>query len=530
MGVVWRAHDEYLHRDVAIKELKLAESIDPRDSEAAVRRTLREARAAAKLRHPGIVTVHDVVIEDGLPWIVMELIEGRSLADILDNDGPLPLDQAAQVAIQVLQALDAAHHRGVLHRDVKPANIMLDGDRVVLTDFGIAVIDGASKLTGTGLMPGSPEYIAPERIDGQEATRAADMWSVGITLYAAIVGRTPFKRNDASSTLAAALSRQPDPDPRIGRLWPVVKGLLEKKPAERMEAKVAVERLNTVAGKLAPRAEGVPPPPPPVSTGPETRIDAQSEQVTDVDATAPNTRTAPPPLMPAYAPPRAAHDDVTFDPIFVPQPRRKAPRGILIGLVALLVVAIVVVVVAFVVQRPPDGKQSQSAPPTTTTPNAPPPTFLVEQREVLGFTIGVPVGWEGSNTPGTDNGERSDVLYVDKQSDPLAAAAEVQVRRDTTGTTAPVYLVNKDKSTSANQENTGYRQISLTKDQLEFEHGSAAGPVRYHVLTRARADKLGRLFIWTYALHANDQATLDREWAARRPVALAIMDSFKFNT
>lgn len=512
MGVVWRAHDEYLHRDVAIKELRLGESADPADSAAAVRRMLREARAAAKLRHPGIVTVHDVVIEDDLPWIVMELIEGRSLADILDNDGPLPLDQAAQVGIQILRALDAAHQRGVLHRDVKPANIMLDGERVVLTDFGIAVIDGASALTGTGQMPGSPEYIAPERIDGHEATRAADMWAVGVTLYATVVGRSPFKRKDIQSTLAAAASRDPDPDPRIGRLWPVIQGLLRKQPAERMAANDAVERLTTFAGSLTPRG-GLPRPP---TEGP-TWVDNPSDQVTVVAETAPNTRTAPPLMPPPVYRQPVSPADITLDPISI-RPRRKN-HGILIGLGAVLVVAIVVVVVALTQKDPPAAQQNQ--PPSAAASSAP---ALVPHQETLGFTISVPDGWKRSEST---QGDRSDVLYIGPQPDPQVGAPEVQVRRDTTGTTARQYLANRQESVRTDRENIDYNG-DLNGDQLEYQHGSAAGPVRYHVLAKAVTDNQNRLYVVTFTLHANDQKTLQTEWDAVAPVATAIFNSFKF--
>src|SRR5882757_6079391 len=267
MGRVWQAWDEYLHRNVAIKEVTPRGGSDP-----SVPRTLREARAAAKLRHPGIITVHDVVIDDGRPWIVMELVEGRSLGDRLSEDGPLPVHRAAEIAIKVIEALDTAHQEGVLHRDVKPGNIMLDGDRVVLTDFGIAAIAGATALTVAGQMIGSPEYIAPERMDG-EASPAADLWSVGIMLYAMVVGRTPFHRTETQATLRAAVNREPDPDPAIGPLWPVIQGLLRKRPAERLTATAAVALLRDVA--LTPRSQ--PPVRPWLPSGP-TRIQFQDSQ------------------------------------------------------------------------------------------------------------------------------------------------------------------------------------------------------------------------------------------------------------
>ncbi|CAM3337020.1 serine/threonine-protein kinase [Kibdelosporangium persicum] len=518
MGAVWRAHDEYLHRDVAIKELTLRESYGPGESESAVRRMLREARAAAKLRHPGIVTVHDVVTEDGLPWIVMELIEGRSLADILNTDGPLPIEQAAQVGLQVLRALDAAHQRGVLHRDVKPGNIMIDGERVVLTDFGIAVMDGASALTGTGQMPGSPEFIAPERIDGREATRAADIWSVGVTLYSAVVGRSPFKRNDIQSTLAAAASREPDPDPRIGRLWPVIQGLLRKQPAERMAATDAIDRLVKIAGPMTVRTDQ-----PKAPAGPETWIDVPSDQITIVDETTPNTRTAPP-LLPVYQAP-AVHGDITLDPIPLKPPRKH--RGLVISLGALLVVAIAVVVVALTGKPPPVAQEKPQQPTSTTPPR--PKVPLVEQREVLGFTIGVPADWTRSDST---QDTLSDVLYVGKTSDPKVGAPEIQIRRDNAGGTATpkAYIEALEKNVATARENLDFQPHFKNDNQLEYEYRTASGDVWFHVMIRVAGQKDGALYILRFTQHAADRNTLRAAWDSVRPVAVEMFDSFRLNT
>jgi len=240
MGVVWQARDGLLNRDVAIKEIHNHD--DP-----LTRRALREAQAAAQLRHPGIITVHDVVTDDGRPWIVMELIDGRSLAEVIQAQGVLSVWRAAEIGLRVLEALQVAHRQGVLHRDVKPANILLDEDRVVLTDFGIAAVDGATILTATGQMVGSPSYLSPERINGQPATAAADLWALGITLYAAVTGRSPFHREDTQATLAAALTSQPQPPAHAGQLWPVLKGLLIKDPVQRLTAEQAAPLLAVAA-------------------------------------------------------------------------------------------------------------------------------------------------------------------------------------------------------------------------------------------------------------------------------------------
>ncbi|GIE92922.1 hypothetical protein Ari01nite_03870 [Paractinoplanes rishiriensis] len=249
MGVVWQARDELLHRDVAIKEIYLPSSGgNPADSaDPLTRRALREAQAAAQLRHPAIITVHDVVTDDGRPWIVMELIGGRSLAEVIGAQGVLATWQAAEIGLRVLEALQAAHRQGVLHRDVKPANILLDDQRVVLTDFGIAAIDGATVLTRTGQMVGSPSYLSPERINGRPATPAADLWGLGVTLYAMVTGRSPFQREDTQATLAAVLTSQPGTPAHAGQLWPVIKGLLVKDVDRRLTADQAAPLLANAA-------------------------------------------------------------------------------------------------------------------------------------------------------------------------------------------------------------------------------------------------------------------------------------------
>jgi hypothetical protein len=248
MGAVWQAHDTLLGRDVAVKEIYLPGAAEGPvgEDEPAIRRAMREAQAAARLRHPGIVTVHDVVVQDGRPWIVMELVGGGSLAAAIREHGLLAEHRCAAVGLQVLDALRAAHRDGVLHRDVKPANILLDGDRVVLTDFGIAALDDATALTATGQMIGSPAYLAPERINGRPATAASDLWALGVTLYTAVTGRPPFQGEDTQATLAAVLHGRPEAPAHAGQLWPVIKGLLVKDPAHRLTADEARPLLETV--------------------------------------------------------------------------------------------------------------------------------------------------------------------------------------------------------------------------------------------------------------------------------------------
>ncbi|WP_250564221.1 serine/threonine-protein kinase [Sphaerisporangium fuscum] len=246
MGMVWHAHDVLLDRDVAVKELILPFGLDHAGKQVAHRRMLREARSAARLSHPGIVTVHDVVEEDGRPWIVMELVRAWSLEQAVRQSGPLPVVQAAEIGVRVLDALRHAHAAGVLHRDVKPGNVLLTADRVVLTDFGIAAIEGDVSITQTGLMMGSPAYIPPERLQGRPITHAADLWSFGATLYAAVEGRPPYEGADAVAVLGAVLTQDPTRPQRAGALLPVIEGLLRKNPADRMSAAQAADLLERV--------------------------------------------------------------------------------------------------------------------------------------------------------------------------------------------------------------------------------------------------------------------------------------------
>ncbi|WBB63673.1 serine/threonine-protein kinase [Streptomyces sp. WMMC500] len=248
MGTVWRAHDEVVDRDVAVKEPRLPADLDERTRQTAYERMQREARAAARIDHPSVVTVHDVVMEEGRPWIVMELVRGRSLGDQL-TEGTLDPREVARIGGAVLGALTAAHEAGILHRDVKPDNVLLGRHgRVVLTDFGIAQIEGEQGLTETGAFVGSPEYIAPERVLGQRPGPESDLWSLGVVMYAAVEGMSPYRRQTAPATLQAVLSAEPAAPARgSGALGTVVMQLLRKDPAARPAPDEVRRQLEAVA-------------------------------------------------------------------------------------------------------------------------------------------------------------------------------------------------------------------------------------------------------------------------------------------
>ncbi|GGV57513.1 serine/threonine protein kinase [Streptomyces longisporoflavus] len=236
MGTVWRAKDETLGRTVAVKELRFPSSIDDDEKRRLITRTLREAKAIARIRNTSAVTVYDVVDEDDRPWIVMELVEGKSLAEAIREDGLLTPRRAAEVGLAVLDVLRSAHREGILHRDVKPSNVLIAEDgRVVLTDFGIAQVEGDPSITSTGMLVGAPSYISPERARGHKPGPAADLWSLGGLLYAAVEGVPPYDKGSAIATLTAVMTEDVEQPVNAGPLEKVIYGLLAKDPEQRLD-------------------------------------------------------------------------------------------------------------------------------------------------------------------------------------------------------------------------------------------------------------------------------------------------------
>jgi eukaryotic-like serine/threonine-protein kinase len=260
MGVVWRARDQLLDRDVAIKEVLISAMLSPQERANAYQRTLREAKTAARLNHPGVVTVYDVAEDEGRPWIIMQLVSAQSLDQVLSTSGPLSPRRTAEMGRQVLAALSSAHAAGVLHRDVKPSNVLLGrDDHAVLTDFGIATMAGDTRLTQTGMVMGSPGFTAPERIRGEDATPASDLWSLGATLYAAVEGHGPFeRRGGALTTMSAIINEEAPVAPTAGALAPVIAALLRREPADRPDAATATRMINEVLPQLPTRIGAAP--------------------------------------------------------------------------------------------------------------------------------------------------------------------------------------------------------------------------------------------------------------------------------
>ncbi|WP_250001649.1 serine/threonine-protein kinase [Actinoplanes sp. M2I2] len=260
MGRVWLARDEMLDRDVAVKEFVPPEWMTDEERVRLRDRTLREARSAGRLNHPHVVRIYDVVHFDGLPWIVMEYVPSRSLHQVIHEDGPFSPATTARIGVALLDALRAAHAAGVLHRDVKPHNVLIGDDgRVVLTDFGLATFVDDGAVTGPGLVVGSPQYVSPERARDGSSTPESDLWSLGATLYAAVEGRSPYARENAMATLTALATEDPDPPSRAGMLGPVLTGLLRRAPRERLTA-VEVDRRLRMIVSATPTPPRVPSP------------------------------------------------------------------------------------------------------------------------------------------------------------------------------------------------------------------------------------------------------------------------------
>jgi eukaryotic-like serine/threonine-protein kinase len=248
MGVVWLAHDHLLEREVAVKEISFPATLSEHERDSLHDSLLREGRAAARLIHPGVITVYDVLSEQGRTFIVMELITAPTLAEIVARWGPLPPERVARIGLQVAYALDVAHQAGIAHRDVRPANVMVAADGTTwLADFGIACLREDPKLTTSGFVVGSPIYMAPEQARGNDSGPEADLWGLGATMYYAVEGRAPFVRASSLATTVAVISGPPQPLRRAGALAPIIMSLLAEDPAARPALRQVRIRLARIA-------------------------------------------------------------------------------------------------------------------------------------------------------------------------------------------------------------------------------------------------------------------------------------------
>lgn len=399
MGRVWRAADETLDRQVAVKEMRI-DGLDAEDTRTRRERTLREARATARIDHPNVVRVYDVVDEGERLWIVMELVNGRSLEWIMAEEGALSPRAAARIGLGLVAALRQVHAGGVLHRDIKPGNVLVENTagRVVLTDFGIAAIQDAKALTMVGMLVGSPDYMAPERISGRPQGPPSDVWSLGATLCAALGGRSPFSRDTTLATLHAVLYEEPELPAGAGPLHDLLAALLAKEPAVRpglaeveqtlrpvayppqtptetypAPAPVSVERptpayVDLTKLRIPEPEDERPPSPPPVSASTEA-----ATQRSEVRSETPPSNSAGPTLQrpvrgagphPSAAPPRSAPS-----PHAPAAPHhRKAPKRT--TLLAVLGTAAVATALAILLTTTTGGGDNDTATGTSPTPSA----------------------------------------------------------------------------------------------------------------------------------------------------------------
>ncbi|MFF3558828.1 serine/threonine-protein kinase [Streptomyces sp. NPDC002574] len=415
MGRVWRAVDEVLDRQVAVKEMRL-DDMTAEDARVRRERTLREARATARIDHPNVVRVYDVVQEADRLWIVMELVDCRSLEQVLVRDGPVGRAEAVRIATGLARALREVHAVGVLHRDIKPGNVLIDiRGRVVLTDFGIAAIQDSAALTMAGMLIGSPDYMAPERIEGRQQGPPSDLWSLGATLCAALAGQSPFARPTTLATLHAVLYEEPQLPPEAGPLRETLAALLRKEPEERPTLDLLDEALAALAdppGGPAVVTRQAPPPAeegyvptlavggaaPPPAPEPEDAVPPGWEAYA-----AARTEQPEPAPVPEPAPEPAAPPDPPLPPAPMPVPppaRSRFRRAALLtgaGLTAAAVAATVVVLTA-----PRTGHREgpvvagTSRPPATASAGASPttsPTTASSGRNETGFAWQPPHGW-----------------------------------------------------------------------------------------------------------------------------------------
>ncbi len=382
MGKVWRAHDELLHRTVAVKELTAGLYVAQADRDVMHARTQKEARAAARIQHPAVVTVHDVLEHDDRPWIVMEYIDGPSLAEAAKAAGRIEPREAARIGLHVLGALRAAHAVGVLHRDVKPGNVLLAKDgRVLLTDFGIAAIEGDSSITRTGEIVGSIDYLAPERVTGGVPDPSSDLWSLGATLYTAVEARSPFRRTSPISSLQAVVNEEPPALRQAGALGPIITALLRKDPTERPSAEEAERMLLEAMEGREPKAAQAYVPTRAVT--PEELAPAQERFEVPASPAEPGATAAlaEPPVPAATA---TATTTTTADPA-----RGWRGRAVVVALVAALLGGGGV----FGVLKYTGDTGEDDGPDKVVTSAGPPAGWTKVTDPLAGFTLFVPEGW-----------------------------------------------------------------------------------------------------------------------------------------
>ncbi|GAA2419531.1 hypothetical protein GCM10010191_33310 [Actinomadura vinacea] len=482
MGAVWRARDRTLDREVAIKEVSLPRGLDEAAVGRVYARTFREARSAARLDHPGIVTVHDVIEEDGRPWIVMRLVRAPSLDKVIGRDGPLPPGRVASIGLNLLDALRAAHDAGVVHRDVKPGNVLLPQGRAVLTDFGIATVAGDETLTQAGAVVGSPAYIAPEQARHQKAAPASDLWSLGGTLYAAVEGRPPFRRPDVWGVMAAVLSDEPDPLSLAGPLAPLLHGLLRKDPEQRLGHDEAERLLREVA-----QGSSAPMPPGPPGPGPR------------------NVTLPPIPAAPTVVTPDSGG------------PGRRWALIVPAGVLAAVMAAAAVVIVLFLGDTGQDSvNPSASGASGGTARSTAVPKGYQDYRGDR-FAAAVPAGWRQER-----DGSGPGVTFTDPQKGTTRGIV-VQKVSNTTGNEG-AYLAQAEQGLRQKYQN--YRRVSFDRS-VPYLGGQAAQVEFTYTRNGADGRCRVRLFSFDASLYMITMTARAGQWQPSTPYFDTFLSTFR---
>jgi eukaryotic-like serine/threonine-protein kinase len=446
MGIVWRAHDAVLDREVAVREVVFPPIMAEEERRLAEARVLREARAAARLDHPGVVTLHDVVQDQGGIFIVMELVDAPTLAEVVRDQGPLPLVRVAEIGDQLASGLEAAHRAGIVHGDVKPTNVVVPATGPAkLADFGIASLARDPQLISAGLMIGSPAYMAPEQARGEASGPPADFWAVGATMFYAVEGEPPFDRGGSIATLAAVVNEDPRPMQRAGPLAPLLMALLAKNPRNRASGpELRAEVAHLVAARPASLTEvlpskrtsrtvpfqGTPQPstPEPAGTPAPPRQARASASVSQRSQGAPAFE---PTLSPAWElPPEAAPVQRPSRPVLPPAPPvPRRDRRQLAGILALLLTALLVAWLADNIGADPGEGRAASA-----TAGGSAGVDLDEERAAPATTRGA-VGATGTTQPIPSTTQEPATIQVPK-SPTTRAPRTPTTRAPTTPTTA----------------------------------------------------------------------------------------------
>jgi eukaryotic-like serine/threonine-protein kinase len=532
MGVVWHAHDTVLGRAVAVKEVALPPTLPAAERRAAEARVMRGARAAARLNHPGAVTVYDVVHDQGHTFVVMELVQAPTLAGLVQAEGPLPPARVAEIGGKLAGVLEAAHRAGIVHRDVKPGNIMVSGDgRVQLADFGIASLQGDPQLTATGLVIGSPAYMAPEQASGQPSGPPADLWALGATMFYAVEGAPPFDKGALVPTLAAVVNEDPRPMRRAGELAPVIGALLAKDPVARPSA----PKLRDWLGALVDRARPIPFPEAPPAQRPGGTVPIPPA------ATVPNLAGPP---APAWA---AAADQAPSrrppHPVLPPAPPvHRRPWRPLLGLLGLLLVG--GLALAWLANSIGTDQGGDRATPATTRAEAgtagtaaatrPAPSTTEQPATTVPSHGGLPAGWRafsnraGGSRVGVPPGfqvrtrQRYHATVVEEQGDP---GRVFTVR--STNPANPLPQASRDYRAWARRNLAGYRELRYAEQQT-YAGRDGAVVLEYQAVRDGRRVHVSHINLtgrtWGYNV---EFITPVDQWARSQPLAHQFEQAFQ---